>query len=256
VAPIHKDDAHLALREVVVERGGDGSRDTIQAVISPIPSVAAYEHLLVEVVQSKSNKAYAADLLFLDLVVEDKTMSLAVVEHKRVVELLIRDELIRALASCCFREVFLLTRCKEHRVIIVPLKASLLMREVLVFMHACKAIQAEKGAIPSAHAHEVLAEYCRRRGFSVGLYETDNRHLLVYGSMSVILSEATTLGFGLHHDHILPTVEVVMSEDARWRYEPVFQEADVWAKKYTAAVEPAVLVTGDQPDQPEADQRL
>jgi hypothetical protein len=219
-APIHKDDAHLARQELVVERGHDRSRDTILAVVSSVPSVAVYERLLAELVQTKGDKQYATDLQFLDLIVEDKTNSLTIVEHERVVEVLIGKDLVRTLASSRFREIFLLTRCKEHARIVVPLKASLLMREVLVFMHACKAIQAEKGKLPSAPAHEVIAEHCNRQGFSVGLLESEDHYFLAFGSMSVVLSEPHVFEFGVHHDHVLATAQVVVSEEVRRQYDP------------------------------------
>jgi hypothetical protein len=243
-APIHKDDAHLARQELVVQRGHDGSRETILAVVSSVPSVAVYEGLLAELVRTKSNKQYAADLQFLDLIVEDKTKTMALIEHERVVEVLIREDLIRALAASRFREVFLLTRSKEHGRIVVPLKASLLMREVLVFMHACKAIQAAKRTLPSAAAHEVIAEHCNRRGFSVGLFEDEDRFFLAFGSMSVVLSEPHRFEFEVQHDHVLATTEVVVSEEVRTQYDPIFQEVDAWATTRTVPVGPGILATG------------
>ena len=80
----------------------------------------------------------------------------------------------------------------------------------------------------------------------MGFCESADRYFLAYGTMSVVLSAPRNFEFGLHRDHVLPTVEVVFWEDARLLYEPIFGEVEAWAAKRTVAVEPAVLAEGDR----------
>jgi hypothetical protein len=201
----HKDDiTELPVSTVRITAPDGRDKGEAQAVIKDTPSITTYVDMLREVVTKKSSQraAYRTDLSHANLIIVDNEEPFYSTERKHIAHNLLRPDLVAALYTSGFREIYLTTSAVNGTCVVVPTLMLALCAEVTVTIRA----MIEFGWDPSDDTEVVLAtvaDLLRERGLPVELLRAGDGMLeLVLGGCGYIISRDWRQGYRDHADYV------------------------------------------------------
>ncbi|MFK3648018.1 hypothetical protein ACI2IY_06210 [Lysobacter enzymogenes] len=133
---IHKDDRVIAKVETIQIVPHDSLEPIaeVPAIMRKHPSPAERARLLGAVLEAKEKRSsdYLNRCDHVDLVIDDRSMLFLFSDFEQLIRPISGDSIRKRVTSSCFREIFLLTHPEKGGRVRVPLKASLLMEDLIV----------------------------------------------------------------------------------------------------------------------------
>jgi len=201
----HKKDAkHLNVTEVDILRA-DGSTHAknIPAIIHQMPPLAECSRQVADRIVAKAKRldASVANVSHVNLIVEDRTGLLRTVAKKDFYRVYFAKELIDAITSSNFREVFVVTMLQDE-LVCARLKMLHLLAEVFLFNGALESSGLSSRIPNDVDELELFASYFNSLMQVPVLFHRDSSNVadVIFGDSGIVINDDRSLGVRLHSD--------------------------------------------------------
>ena len=201
----HKDDRKVInITEIdIIDRNGCVHAKNISSIMQELPPPAKCASDLANRIISKSNllQSFPTKLSHTNLIVKDNTGLLRIINKKNFYKTYFIPEVIKAISSAPFREIFLVTVLQDEHVY-VPLKMLHLLAEVFLFNGALIQNGYEKKLSIDIDFAELFAAYLNSNcEYGVLIHKGIKDTEVIFGDSGIVINPDKSVAVRLHMDY-------------------------------------------------------
>ena len=203
----HKDDRKvLNVTEIdIINRDDSVHAKNVSSIIQEVPPPIKCAYDVADRIISKSARlqASSAELSHANLIIKDKTGLLRLINKKNFYGIYFIPELIRAISTAPFREIFLVTVLQDENVY-VPLKMVHLLAEAYLFNGVIIQNGYEKKIPPDIDYVELFAAYLNSTvTYRVLIHRDADDTEVIFGDSGMLINPDNSVTVRLHLDYAI-----------------------------------------------------
>jgi hypothetical protein len=213
----HKDDSKvLNVAEIdIINKDGSVLAKNVSSIIQEVPPPIKCAYDVADRIISKAARFQAShpNLSHTNLIIKDRTGLLRLINKKNFYGIYFIPELIKAISTAPFREIFLVTILQDEHVY-VPLKMLHLLAEAYLFNGAIIQNGYEKKIPPEIDYVELFAAYLNSTvTYRVLIHRDADDTEVIFGDSGILISPDNSVTVRLHLDYtinsnaVLPSIE-------------------------------------------------
>lgn len=208
----HKDDRKvLDVAEIdIINKDGSVHIKNVSSIIQEVPPPRKCAYDVAERIISKAGLINVSkqNLSHTNLIIKDKSGLLRLINKRDFYDIYFIPELIKAISTAPFREIFLVTILQDEHVYI-PLKMIHLLAEAYLFNGVIVQSDYEKIIPPKIDYVELFGAYLNSQATNKVLIQRDADHTeVIFGDSGILINDDNSVTVRLHSDYAISPIAV------------------------------------------------
>ncbi len=208
----HKDDSKvLDVAEIdIINKDGSTHVKNVSSIIQEVPPPNKCAYDVAERIISKAGLLNASkqNLSHTNLIISDKSGLLRLIKKRDFYRIYFIPELIKAISTALFREIFLVTILQDEHVYI-PLKMIHLLAEAYLFNGVIVQDGYEKLIPPDIDYAELFGAYLNSQATNKVMIQSDADYTeVIFGDSGILINNDNSVTIRLHSDYAISPVAV------------------------------------------------